>query len=552
MRLSKKLLYSAMAFTMLTSAIVVPVAQIIPSSTVRAEAIATIPEKTTVKIYKLQADNYTDEVLKNDGLRNENGSEVEIGKLGTNVRGLGGVVFTAFKLTDGKTKEELKNLSIDELQKNYPNSKILNATANDTGLTTWELTKADNGRYWVVESTKPETVSNSVAVPFEISFPMSKSDGTGYLTEVNIYPKNVTSETPKSGKDVEKLGTNHASFNIGQEVSWFIKGTVPKNMKDYESYIFSDTLDSKLDFMSISYVKYGTLTLQDTVDYEATLPQADNRLFKVELTSTGIQKIANQYPNRTIVSDDEILDIQENTEQKPFLEVKFNTKINKTAVLGKAIPNSATIQFDNTPDKKINPKPSTPPSDNPDVQTGGIKFRKVDVTNKQALDGAEFELLTENEQKIIWTQELVDSNKVAIDAGKFVSPQVGQTIVMKSVNGEFEIRGLSYKIDNPTATAATAVSSTVGTKYKLKETKAPAGYVIPEAPIEFAVNQTSYNKTPTTIDVDKADADPQEITNNKRPSIPNTGGIGTAIFVVVGVIIMFVAARGMRRQKEDN
>ncbi|MDT9120755.1 prealbumin-like fold domain-containing protein, partial [Escherichia coli] len=88
-------------------------------------------------------------------------------------------------------------------------------------------------------------------------------------------------------------------------------------------------------------------------------------------------------------------------------------------------------------------------------------------------------------------------------------------------DGSFEIKGLAYAID------AEATGAEV--KYKLKETKAPAGYVIPEAPIEFAVNQTSYNKTPTTIDVDKADAAPQEITNNKRPEIPNTGGIGTAI-----------------------
>ncbi|HER9403186.1 TPA: hypothetical protein VM319_001712, partial [Streptococcus pyogenes] len=125
MKLSKKLLYSAMAFTMLTSATVAPVAQIIPSSTVRAETVGTIPQKTTVKIYKLQADNYTDAVLKDNGLRNENGDVIDFKNLGRNVRGLSGVTFTAFKITDDATKDDLKKLSLKELKQKYNETKVL-------------------------------------------------------------------------------------------------------------------------------------------------------------------------------------------------------------------------------------------------------------------------------------------------------------------------------------------------------------------------------------------------------------------------------------------
>lgn len=102
MKLSKKLLYSAMAFTMLTSAIVVPVAQIIPSSTVRAETVATRPQKTTVNVYKLQAKDYA-ENLKWDGIPNENGEKLsaeQIAKLGTDVTTLDGVTFRAYKVKD--------------------------------------------------------------------------------------------------------------------------------------------------------------------------------------------------------------------------------------------------------------------------------------------------------------------------------------------------------------------------------------------------------------------------------------------------------------------
>ncbi|HFE2331320.1 TPA: SpaA isopeptide-forming pilin-related protein, partial [Streptococcus agalactiae] len=121
----------------------------------------------------------------------------------------------------------------------------------------------------------------------------------------------------------------------------------------------------------------------------------------------------------------------------------------------------------------------------------------------------------------------------------------GQPIKLKShTDGTFEIKGLAYAVDaNAEGTAVT---------YKLKETKAPEGYVIPDKEIEFTVSQTSYNTKPTDITVDSADATPDTIKNNKRPSIPNTGGIGTAIFVAIGAAVMAFAVKGMKRRTKDN
>ncbi|HEP1276043.1 TPA: SpaH/EbpB family LPXTG-anchored major pilin [Streptococcus pyogenes] len=569
MKLSKKLLYSAVVLATVVGPTVGPVAKFATGmGAVRAEetvlATRTVkgqPETTKVIITKLQADEYNEDVLKNNGITNENGLPLSPKewnqKLGKNVKPLDGVEFTAYKL-DGLDNIEhiIKETTVEGVEKLIGNSEVdkrkveIGQTSNG-GQLIWNVAKEKYGRYFVVESKKPDNVSSAVAVPFEITLPMSESKGNGYLTEVNIYPKNITSDTPKPGKDVEKLGINHSSANIGQEVSWFMKGTVPKNMQDYEKYVFSDTLDEKLDFKDVEYVKYGELTLLENTDYTVTKPLKD-RILKVALTSEGIKKVANQYKDRQIVSDDEIKDISSNSAETPFLEVKFNTKINSKVVLGKPVPNEVEIEFDNTPDKVSNPKPSTPPSDRPDVQTGGKKFKKVDSSEKTLLDGAEFKLLTFGEVEVTWTEELILANKTAIDAGKFINPVQNQPIVMKSVGGEFEIRGLSYKISNPDAGADVPAQVTDGTTYKIKETKAPEGYVLPERNIDFVVNQRSYNNTPTVIELDAGDSEPQKVKNNKRPEIPNTGGIGTAIFVVLGVIIMFVAARGMRRQKEDN
>ncbi|HEP1271321.1 SpaH/EbpB family LPXTG-anchored major pilin [Streptococcus pyogenes] len=571
MKLSKKLLYSAVVLATVVGPTVGSVAKFATGmGAVRADesvlarrTVKVQPETTKVIITKLQADEYNEDVLKSNGITNENGlplsPEEWSQKLGKNVKPLAGVEFIAYKL-DGLESELIANVksqktveSVDQvLGDKLENRKQVIGQTQVDGTITWNVTKENYGTYFVIESKKPETVSSAVAVPFEITLPMSESKGNGYLTEVNIYPKNVTSNTPKPGKDVENLGTNHSTANIGQEVSWFMKGTVPANMKDYESYVFTDTLDSRLDYVRVDHVKYGVLTLESG-DYEVTEPQEGNRILKVKLTQQGIQKVATQYPNRVMLTDEEIKDIAKNTADRPFLEVKFTTRINKDVVLGKPVPNEIKIEFDNTSDKVSNPKPSTSPSDRPDVQTGGKKFKKVSKGDQAPLVGAEFNLLDASGSEIKWTTELMAANQAGIGEGKFVNPQLNKPIVMKSIDGGvFEIRGLSYKIDNPTAKAEELAKVTTGTTYKLKETKAPAGYVLLDQAIDFTVSQTSYNTTPTSIEIDRKDATPDTINNSKRPSIPNTGGIGTAIFVAIGVAIMAFATKGMKRRTEEN
>ncbi|VTS77239.1 SpaH/EbpB family LPXTG-anchored major pilin [Streptococcus dysgalactiae] len=572
MKLSKKLLYSAVVLATVAGPTVSPVAQFATSGivvraedTLQSRTSSVVPSKTDIIITKLQADDYNDEI-KPDGKKNPDGLPItDIQSLGTAVKPLANVTFVAYKLPSSissaqietlKTKKTVADVEafLKTIQADIKKTKL--SKTQENGETTFSVNKEDNGKYFVVEDLTaegtPTTISSAYAVPFLLDVPMSTSDGSGYLTKVNIYPKNVTGETPKTGKDVNKLGENHASYNIGDAISWFIKGTVPKNIESYEHYEFKDTIDDKLDFVQVKEVKYGDQTLVVNEDYKVTLPTAENqKLLKVTLTDTGIKKIAKLYPSRTLVSDSEIADIDKNTGEKPFLQVEFITKINKNAVLGKPIDNKATIEFDNKPDNDKKPVP-TPPSDEPDVQTGGKLFKKVGSDKAgEALAGAEFELQDESGVVVNWTDELLAANT---DATMFAGKrEVGQPIVLKSTGQTFGIRGLAYVATEPKADAPGQETVKTSSKtYKLKEIKAPAGYVIQEAPVVFEVNQTSYNKEPMTIQQDQSNAEPDVITNNKRPSIPNTGGIGTAIFVAIGAAVMAFAAKGMKRRTEEN
>ncbi|MSU86732.1 SpaH/EbpB family LPXTG-anchored major pilin [Streptococcus dysgalactiae] len=558
MKLSKKLLYSAMAFTMLTSATVAPVAQIIPSSTVRAEVKSqpTRPETTTVNIYKLQADSYNIEIVNSNGIANKDGEALaNYDNLGKNVKGLAGVQFKRYKIKDTSqlTDNELKQLTSLELADakvqtgDLETGISLQQKTDQNGLVTETLDSKTNARYLYVEDVQnsPSNITKAYAVPFILSLPQANSTGTGFLTEINIYPKNVVTDEPKTDKDVKKLGQDDAGYAIGEKFNWFLKSTVPLNLEDYEQFEITDKLSNSLTFSKIGDIKIGEISLQANIDYLVTSPSAENgNTLKITFVKERLPEIAKLLVNSKLLkTQDDINQAHVNTNENAFLEIPVETSINEKTVLGKGIENTFTLQYDHTPDKVSNPRPSNPPK-NPEVHTGGKRFVKVAAGNDATkLGGAEFDLLMENGDVVKWTEELIkaNTNKNYI-AGEAV---VGQPVKLKSdADGSFEIKGLAYAID------AEATGAEV--KYKLKETKAPAGYVIPEAPIEFTVNQTSYNKTPTTINQDAADADPQKVENNKRPEIPNTGGIGTAIFVVLGLIIMFVAARGMRRQKEDN
>lgn len=556
MKLSRKTLYSAMAFTMLTSATVAPVAQIIPSSTVRAEVKSqpTRPDTTTVNIYKLQADSYNDQITANNGIQNVDGEKLNsYERLGTSVKGLEGVQFKRYevKSTSNLSDTELKQLTTVELADAKVGTDLEQGVSltktNEEGLVSEQLPSSKNVKYLYVEDVKnsPSNITKAYAVPFILSLPQANSTGTGFLTEINIYPKNVVTDEPKTDKDVKKLGQDDAGYIIGEKFNWFLKSTVPLNLEDYEQFEITDKFADSLTYKALGNIKIGSKTLEKGVHYTVEEPTVDNQnTLKITFIPAKFKEIDELLNGLTLIKDQDVLDkAATNTNQAAFLEIPVETSINEKTVLGKGIENTFTLQYDHTPDKVSNPRPSNPPK-NPEVHTGGKRFVKVAAGNDATkLGGAEFDLLMENGDVVKWTEELIkaNTNKNYI-AGEAVA---GQPVKLKSdADGSFEIKGLAYAID------AEATGAEV--KYKLKEIKAPAGYVIPEAPIEFAVNQTSYNKTPTTIDVDKADADPQEITNNKRPEIPNTGGIGTAIFVVLGLIIMFVAARGMKHHKEEN
>lgn len=158
----------------------------------------------------------------------------------------------------------------------------------------------------------------------------------------------------------------------------------------------------------------------------------------------------------------------------------------------------------------------------------------IEAYNKAVKDKADKEQLNT-------LKETVDSKKVARDQAfkayqndmhNWGSKDTAVELVSDAY-GAFEITGLQE-----------------GTYY-LEEKQAPNGYAERKDQIEFNANAQSYTTGNINYNVDMKDTkDALRIDNNKI-TIPQTGGIGSIIFVVAGLMIMGLAAYKMKANKEQ-
>ena len=93
--------------------------------------------------------------------------------------------------------------------------------------------------------------------------------------------------------------------------------------------------------------------------------------------------------------------------------------------------------------------------------------------------------------------------------------------------------------------------------YNLVEIEAPKGYAIPAdgQKFEFTVDKDSYSNlnlgAEGMIDSSATDTTKAQRLVNKKVTIPQTGGIGTVLFTVVGVALMGGAVMAMKKNREE-
>ena len=148
-----------------------------------------------------------------------------------------------------------------------------------------------------------------------------------------------------------------------------------------------------------------------------------------------------------------------------------------------------------------------------------LKFADTDENPEFPLAGAKFKLLDAEGNVLAFTK---DGNTYKIDAAGTLNE------IETDETGKFEIIGLDEG------------------KYFLRETKAPDGYNELAKDIEVTVTSTiddqSKYDTTVTYTFTPAENNVVKVENKTGSLLPETGGIGTTIFYIVGITLMLGAA----------
>ncbi|MDU3009838.1 MAG: pilin N-terminal domain-containing protein [Peptoniphilus harei] len=247
--------------------------------------------------------------------------------------------------------------------------------------------------------------------------------------------------------------------------------------------------------------------------------------------------------------------------------------------------------------KNPNPNPITPPEVT--VTSGGIRFVKTDDNTSafKRLVGGKF-LIKNKEGKYLYYKSDADKKtdldalKVAeknlqdkVDAYNKLTPEQQKDAQNQTVKDINELAGkvkeakqkanIQYEWKDGYGTAKKLADNLVvlvpntdgymeiigldfAKDYKLHEIEAPKGYSLPSGGREypFEVNAASYDNLNLTgdnamIDSSTTDTKKAQRIENKKVTIPQTGGIGTVIFTVVGISLMAGAVMAMKKNREE-
>ncbi|MDU1641892.1 isopeptide-forming domain-containing fimbrial protein [Peptoniphilus harei] len=225
-------------------------------------------------------------------------------------------------------------------------------------------------------------------------------------------------------------------------------------------------------------------------------------------------------------------------------------------------------------EKTDNPGPKDPQE--PGVKTYGHRFQKVDQEGT-GLPNAKFVVINKNEgedkDKVLAKK---DTATTEIEQAAYVKAEKEYKDAVKAGKTDAEIASLKETRDKAYIAVNTQwewiakagdkytgayvfESSTDGYfkvtglakgSYELVETEAPDGYAKLTAPVPFTVGEGSTGVT--ELNGEKLE-DKNGFTQveNKKVTIPQTGGMGTVLFTVVGISLMAGAVVAMKRNREE-
>ncbi|CYU83175.1 cell wall surface anchor family protein [Streptococcus suis] len=457
------------------------------------------------------------------------------------------------------------------------------------------------------EKDASKELTQSKAVPFKLELPVTKPDGQGYFdlqTKLHVYPKN-TEDKPDVKKTFGDGNTGVKEYDVGTKIPYNITTRIPKG-STYRTLIWDDLMVNGLDFDVTTGVQIVSKEVPGFNDEHYSV-EKDIRGFVLKVNQKGLNlieetaktqdvnftltyngvlntsaQINTQIPNKVTFhfgnrprnfNDEKPKPVTPNGDNKIRVNKNWSTSKNKKEItffvyeketgtkvgefkmtadeqskeyseglkpgteyivveqpVDGHIPSYTVEQGD---DKKHilsvtnNPSDNPPPvvPEEPKVITYGKRFVKtndVDLQQSEKLQGAKFVVKNTENKYLVLDSTAKDVTAVWVDSKETA------TQFESKENGQFEVKGLKAG------------------RYYLEEIKAPNGYALLSNAVEFEVSPTSWGDSEVLSETNFLQI------RNKKITIPQTGGIGTLVFTVVGLSVMAFAYIAMKkRQAED-
>lgn len=359
-------------------------------------------------------------------------------------------------------------------------------------------------------------------------------------------------EKPDLKKEVENGNTyeNAADASIGDMVEWKVSASVPSNVDQLEKYSITDKMSSALTWveaeaaLNITYKSNGTAVndidpaFAETTDYTLIKPadKEDGKSWTITFTDAGKKKL----------KDNNISSI----------EVTFKTKLNENANIGSAGNlNDAQLDYSNAIYPLVdptNPNDGKKPGedhikDQAKVYSFAIDMTKVDGNNTATkLEGVHFDLYKYSGTVTEPTESDLKGSGKKINITDLVTDGYGKITVKGLENGNYylvETKAAAGGYNLLKAPVKVVIAQEYSVEKKTTVTKDAEGNV--------TSTTTVVNKTFTGGDENNAGTYSVTIENRKGFTLPKTGDIGTAMFLIIGIggmlAAVYIMLRGRKR-----
>lgn len=419
----------------------------------------------------------------------------------------------------------------------------------------------EQGLYLVVETRVPENVT-STCNPFFVSLPMTTVDGAAWNYDVTVYPKNQTgnptldktvreskNSTGKNNGSLTEIADGYAhtaTASIGDTVEYQIISTLPtitSQATSLSAYTFVDTLSKGIQYAKndvvIEFFKDATCT--DKI----TIWDGDSGKFAVSYDDTA-NTMTISMTEAGLAEINEAATVYENSVKRGYsdctMRITYAATLTTDVKLGDT-DNSNKVMLTW---KRTNTTYFDTLEDCCHVYTYGIDVLKQFSDNKGNAQNVKFLLHNDTDDVYV----IAEQKEGVYYAKGFATKKADATTFVPNTSGHVIIKGLEDDT------------------YSLAETATDKGYILLKEDIKIVI-KTAENgaceqcaakllTASATVNgkaVSMTDGNaiaPLTVVNNPGFDLPKTGGYGTWMFTVGGVLLLgaaaFIAVKSRKRE----